>query len=93
LITIHQDLTVTGTRFYGWTLFILSIFFTGIIWFVAPLGAAPLNSEKDFNELRLIEVKPPFKAPDFALKDIRGKVLRLGTFPNNPLMLYFWATW
>jgi hypothetical protein len=95
LITPRQDWTVTGRRVYRLPgpPSILSILLTGIIWFVTPLGAASLNYEKDFSELRLIEVKPPFKAPDFALKDIRGKAIRLGTFPNNPLMLYFWASW
>ncbi|MGB7948712.1 MAG: hypothetical protein WCH75_13595 [Candidatus Binatia bacterium] len=95
LTTPYQGWTMIGRRFYRLPgpLSILSIFLTGIIGFVTPLGAASLNSEKDFSELRLIEVKPPFKAPDFALKEIRGKVLRLGTFPNNPLMLYFWASW
>ncbi len=71
----------------------LPILLTGIIWFVTAVGAASLNHEKDFSELRLVEVKPPFKAPDFVLKDIRGNVIRLGTFPSNPLMLYFWASW
>jgi hypothetical protein len=91
----RQDWTVTGRSIYRLPglLSILSILLTGIIGFAALLGAAPLNPEKDFGELRLIEVKPPLKAPDFALKDIRGKVFRLRSLQNNPLMLYFWASW
>lgn len=94
LMMSRQDCTVTRRTVYRLPgpLFTVSILLTGIIWSITPLGAASLNHEKDFSELRLVEVKPPFKAPDFALKDIRGEVLGLGTFPNNPLMLYFWAS-
>jgi len=92
LIMPYQDWAVNDKRFYRipGPLPILPILLIGIMWFVTPLSAASLNQEKDF---RLIEVKPPVKAPDFVLKDIRENVIRLGTFPNNPLMLYFWASW
>jgi hypothetical protein len=95
LIMPYQDWAVNDKRFYRipGPLPILPILLIGIMWFVTPLSAASLNQEKDFSQLRLIEVKPPVKAPDFVLKDIRENVIRLGTFPNNPLMLYFWASW
>lgn len=33
------------------------------------------------------------KAPDFALKDIEGKTVRLSDFAGKVVMVEFWATW
>ena len=48
---------------------------------------------QDFGKLRLTELKPPAKAPMFALKNLQGKMISLEAFQGKPLMLYFWATW
>lgn len=32
-------------------------------------------------------------APDFTLKDISGKDIRLSSFKGSPVLLNFWATW
>jgi cytochrome c biogenesis protein CcmG, thiol:disulfide interchange protein DsbE len=32
-------------------------------------------------------------APDFSLRDARGKTVSLGTLRGHPLLLNFWATW
>ena len=57
------------------------------------LAASSSIEGQDLHRLRLIEFKPPPKAPNFALKDLRGNVFRLESFQGKPLMLYFWATW
>jgi hypothetical protein len=93
LIRLRQNWKVNRGKACRFPLTFLPFLFSSVAWLVTPVAAASQNLEKDFNELRLIEVNPPFKAPEFVLKDIRGNVFRLGTFPNNPLMLYFWASW
>jgi thiol-disulfide isomerase/thioredoxin len=34
-----------------------------------------------------------YLAPDFALRDLSGKTVRLSDFRGQPLLLNFWATW
>jgi thiol-disulfide isomerase/thioredoxin len=33
------------------------------------------------------------KAPDLALKDLRGRIVRLNGYKGNVVLLNFWATW
>ncbi len=47
-----------------------------------PAKAAGLKAEKDRNP-----------APEFALKDADGKVLRLSDYRGKVVLLDFWATW
>lgn len=35
----------------------------------------------------------PPRAPDFALPDLDGRVVRLADFAGRPVVLNFWATW
>ncbi len=55
--------------------------------------ASSASDEQDVVKLRLKELKPPPKAPMFALKNLQGKMISLESFQGKPLMLYFWATW
>jgi cytochrome c biogenesis protein CcmG/thiol:disulfide interchange protein DsbE len=34
-----------------------------------------------------------YRAPDFALRDLRGVSVRLSTLRGRPVLLNFWATW
>ena len=36
---------------------------------------------------------PGSEAPDFQLKDLQGKLVRLSTLRGKPVVLHFWATW
>jgi len=36
---------------------------------------------------------PGYRAPDFALKDLDGNLVRLSDFLGKPVLLNFWATW
>jgi peroxiredoxin len=36
---------------------------------------------------------PPSPAPDFALKDVTGKTVRLSDYRGKTVLLDFWATW
>jgi len=55
--------------------------------------ASSASDGQDFGKLRLTALKPPAKAPMFALKNLQGKMISLEAFQGKPLMLYFWATW
>ena len=37
--------------------------------------------------------RSPIQAPDFELKDLSGKTVRLSQFRGHPVLLDFWATW
>lgn len=36
---------------------------------------------------------PGYRAPDFALPDLNGNLVRLSDFRGKPVLLNFWATW
>ena len=55
--------------------------------------ASSASDGQDFGKLRLTALKPPAKAPMFALKNLQSKMISLEAFQGKPLMLYFWATW
>lgn len=44
-------------------------------------------------ELGIIKLDERIKAPDFALKDLNGKELKLKDFRGKIVFLNFWATW
>ncbi len=72
------------------TLFLLSVM---VLYEDVSIASSSTTEAQDFRELKLIALTPPPKASAFALKDLRGKEVRLSMFQGKPLMLYFWATW
>jgi cytochrome oxidase Cu insertion factor (SCO1/SenC/PrrC family) len=72
------------------TLFLLSVM---VLYEDVSIASSSTTEAQDFKELKLIVLTPPPRAPAFALKDLRGKEVRLSMFQEKPLMLYFWATW
>ena len=59
-----------------------------IIFFIALVVLAKFTYD---------QMVPPFKsgetAPDFALTDMSGAIVRLSDFKGNPVIVHFWATW
>ena len=75
-------------------IFAMPFFFAFVPFSGRESGAtASAADAEDFETLKLTVLNPARSAPEFALKDLRGKEVRLNTFRGKPLMLYFWATW
>lgn len=70
------------------TLFLLAVLFTG----PRAAAAGPPTAE-ELRKFQLLAFSPPVKAPDFVLRNLQGKEVRLDMYRGNPLLLYFWATW
>lgn len=69
------------------------LFLVGFV-FTGPRASLSEPSRiEDFKKLKLMAFSPPVKAPDFVLRDLQGKEVRLDMYRGKPLMLYFWATW
>jgi len=66
------------------TLIILAILLIMGIW-VSQSGVPDTDSEK--------EAKPKQLAPDFALRDINGKIVKLSDYKGKLVAVNFWATW
>jgi cytochrome oxidase Cu insertion factor (SCO1/SenC/PrrC family) len=76
--------------------FVLTALFFVVVTTLSGCGfgtPASAGDTQDFEMLKLVVFSSPRKAPEFALKDLRGKEVRLSAFRGKPLMLYFWATW
>jgi hypothetical protein len=59
-----------------------------ILWSAAALGLALLTPAA------LAELKPGDKAPEFSLKDLKGKTIKLSQFRGkSPVLVNFFATW
>lgn len=66
------------------------------IGFAAVLGLLVLSSCSPTATADAANVKPVKerkKAPEFALKDVDGKVVRLSDYKGKVVLLNFWATW
>jgi len=57
----------------------------------AALAGPPTAEE--LRKFQLLAFSPPVKAPDFVLRNLQGKEVRLDMYRGKPLLLYFWATW
>jgi peroxiredoxin len=52
------------------------------------------GGEDDFySKMRINPIKGNKKAPDFSLKDLKGKEVEIKQFKGNVIFLNFWATW
>lgn len=52
----------------------------------------PLDQE-GIDSRGIVRIEEKVKAPDFVLKDIEGKSIRLRDLRGNLVMINFWTTW
>ena len=56
-------------------------------------GSQPWTKQESVSETLNIEPVSETPAPDFALKDVDGKTVRLHDMKGKVILLNFWATW
>lgn len=65
-----------------------------ILWAVVLIFVASLlNSSVAEPTSEVIDQHPGIKAPDFALNDLDGNLVKLSDFNGKVVILDFWATW
>jgi cytochrome c biogenesis protein CcmG, thiol:disulfide interchange protein DsbE len=57
------------------------------------LGLAFAATAPDFSALQVQPYEPPKPAPEFALSDLDGTMVRLAELRGRVVLLFFWATW
>lgn len=57
------------------------------------LTAACLPTPTSAETLTLVELPGRVEAPDFALRDLSGKLRRMADYRGKPVLVSFWAVW
>ena len=65
---------------------------TGVFGAVLPGGVAMAHSPRQ-HSVKLVVFQPPIAVPDFTLKNLEDKTVRLAEFRGKFVLLNFWATW
>lgn len=66
----------------------------GTVWgLIAPGGSAPAAEPDVFERFGVVELKEGQAAPDFLLRDLTGREVRLADYRGKVVVINFWATW
>jgi peroxiredoxin len=65
----------------------------GLILGVALMCVPAWGHLDAFNQMGIVPPRVEKPAPNFSLKDLDGKTIRLDDFRGKPVLLNFWATW
>jgi len=70
-------------------------FGVGIALYIAAKseGIQPGSEPDLMRSLNITTVAGKVKAPDFVLKELKGKNIRLSDLQGNIVMIKFWTTW
>ncbi|MBY0120524.1 redoxin domain-containing protein [Bacillus sp. S/N-304-OC-R1] len=63
------------------------------LFFLMAIVIVQAQGKEDSNNEQVPGIRVGLKAPDFELKDLDGKAVRLSDFKGKKVMLNFWATW
>jgi len=76
------------------TLLVLFIVFGGILTFYLSGKSEDIPSDQDLMaSMRIATLIREGKAPDFMLKDLEGKSVRLSGLRGKVVLVNFWTTW
>ena len=64
----------------------------GIWATLGPWGSLDA-AEDPMSAARVMRIKERKSAPEFALEDVQGKLVKLEDFRGKVVLLDFWATW
>jgi peroxiredoxin len=83
--------TLLQTRWF-WSGLILLVLISGSAWIVYSRSLVSQAASVSSANLEPAPIKG-HPAPDFALKTLDGKTIRLSDYKGKPVLLNFWATW
>ncbi len=76
------------------TLFVLFIVFGGILTSYLSGKSEDIPSDQDLMaSMRIARPVRQVKAPDFMLRDLEGKAVRLSGLRGKVVLVNFWTTW
>ncbi len=70
------------------------IVFGALLIFCFNANAEDTSANQDLmSSMGISKFKEKIKAPDFALKDLKGKKIRLSNLRGKVVLVNFWTTW
>ena len=67
------------------------IFF--VFWILFGFWGTVEAAEDPMRAARVLKVNPGTPAPDFTIRDMQGRTIKLSDFRGKIVLLDFWTTW